>query len=236
MAHCYYVDELDVEAGDRVVLGPEDARHAATVSRARVGERVLVADGRGTLCHAEFAEVRPEVVLVVRSVRHEPAPTPRIGLAQALAKGDRAELAIQAATELGVDAIVPWQASRSIVAWKGDKSAKALARWRTIVREAGKQSLRAHVPEVLEVVDTASLAALASTWRLVVLDPTGDATLSTLEPDGRDMLLVVGPEGGIAPDELERLGGERVRMGPHVVRTSTAGPAAIAALAARWRW
>jgi 16S rRNA (uracil1498-N3)-methyltransferase len=236
MAHCYYVDALDVEVGDRVVLGADDARHAATVSRARVGERVLVADGRGTLCDAVFSEVRPEVAVEVRSIRREPAPTPRIALAQALAKGDRAELAIQAATELGVDAIVPWQASRSIVAWRGDRAAKALARWRTIVREAGKQSLRAHVPEVLDVVDTRALAALAERWRIVVLEPTASASLATLEPDGRDMLLVVGPEGGIAPDELEAIGGERVRMGPHVVRTSTAGPAAIAALAARWRW
>jgi len=236
MAHCYYVDALDVEVGDRVVLGADDARHAATVSRARVGEHVLVADGRGTVCDAVFAEVRPEVALEVRAIRHDPVPTPRIGLAQALAKGDRAELAIQAATELGVDVIVPWQAQRSIVTWRGERAAKSLARWRTIVREAGKQSLRAHVPEVAEAVDTRSLAALADRWRLVVLEPTATASLASLEPDGRDVLLVVGPEGGLAPDELDALGGEHVRMGQHVVRTSTAGPAAIAALASRWRW
>ncbi|MFC7430161.1 MULTISPECIES: 16S rRNA (uracil(1498)-N(3))-methyltransferase [unclassified Agrococcus] len=236
MAHCYYVDALDVGVGETVTLGTEDARHAATVSRARVGEAVLVGDGRGTIAEAAFVELRPEVVLEVRSVRHEPAPSPRIGLAQALAKGDRDELAIQAATELGVDVVVPWQAARSIVTWKGERGAKALGRWRSIVREAGKQSLRAHVPEVQDVVDTRGLAALAERFRLVVLEPTAAASLADLEPDGRDLLLVVGPEGGIAPDELERLGGEHVRMGPHVVRTSTAGPAAIAALAARWRW
>ncbi len=236
MAHCYYVDALDAGVGETVVLGAEDARHAATVSRARVGETVLVGDGRGTLAEAAFVEVRPEVVLEVRAVRREEAPSPRIGLAQALAKGDRDELAIQAATELGVDVVVPWQAARSIVSWRGERGAKALARWRTIVREAGKQSLRAHVPEVHGVVDTAGLAALADRFRLLVLEPTATASLADVEPDGRDLLLVVGPEGGIAPDELERLGGEHVRMGPHVVRTSTAGPAAIAALAARWRW
>ncbi|QCR19452.1 16S rRNA (uracil(1498)-N(3))-methyltransferase [Agrococcus sp. SGAir0287] len=236
MAHCYYVDALEGAVGERVRLGPEDARHAATVSRARVGETVLVGDGRGTLATARFVEVRPEVVLEVSDVRRERVPSPRIGLAQALAKGDRDELAIQAATELGVDLVVPWQASRSIVTWKGERGAKALARWRTIVREAGKQSLRAHVPEVAEPVGTAQLAALGDRMRLVVLDPTAEASLASVEPDGRDLLLVVGPEGGIAPDELERLGGERVAMGPHVVRTSTAGPAAIAALAARWRW
>lgn len=236
MAHCYYVDALEAGVGEHVTLGREDARHAATVSRARVGETVLVGDGRGTLAEATFVEVRPEVVLEVTSVRTEPVPTPRIGLAQALAKGDRDELAIQAATELGIDVIVPWQAARSIVSWRGERGEKALARWRTIVREAGKQSLRAHVPEVTEAVDTKGLAALGERFRLVVLEPTAPASLADLEPDGRDLLLVVGPEGGIAPDELALLGGDHVRMGPHVVRTSTAGPAAVAALAARWRW
>lgn len=241
MAHCYWHDALaTAAAGDLVTLTGDEAHHAAVVSRMRRGERVLVSDGRGVLAEGiiDRAE-RDGVDVVLQHVQLVDEPSPRIGLAQALAKGDRAELAVQASTELGVDAIVPWQARRSVVQWKGERAEKSLERWRKVVREAGKQAIRPRLPEVAPVVDTAGLAALAGDWQLVVLDPT--ATVSIAEvPIDRDVLLVVGPEGGIDPAELEALdaaGATRVRMGDHVLRTSTAGPAALAALSLRLgRW
>ena len=186
-------------------------------------------------------EVSPSRVEVRVSVRsEEPAPHPRIVLAQALAKGDRDELAVQAACELGVDEIVPWQASRSVSRWEGPKAVKGRERWSTIVREAAKQAHRAWVPEVSPPATTADLAVRAASQRLLLLDPGASTRLSELEPDGRDIVLVVGPEGGISDEELTKLsdaGAERVLLGETVLRTSTAGPAAIAVLSvALGRW
>lgn len=240
MAHCYWLDIAGAAAGDVVTLTGEEAHHAAVVSRMRRGERVLVSDGLGTLAEGVIDRAeRDGVDVVLQRVEVLPAPSPRIGLAQALAKGDRAELAVQASTELGVDAIVPWQARRSVVQWKGERGDKALERWRKVVREAGKQAIRPRLPEVGEVVDTEGLARLADAWQLVVLDPTAAESLADV-PLERDVLLVVGPEGGVDPGELERLvavGAVRARMGDHVLRTSTAGLAAVAALSLRLgRW
>ena len=163
-----------------------------------------------------------------------------IFLAQALAKGDRDELAVQAATELGVDGVIPWTAARSISRWEGAKVAKGHDRWSAIVREATKQSIRAWLPDVLDLASTNQLSRLAGEVRMLVLEPTADLALSALEADDRDIVLVVGPEGGIAPTELATLtaaGATLVRLGDTVLRTSTAGPAAIAVLNAKLgRW
>ncbi len=235
-----YLDEhlTDAAVGDRVMVGGSEARHAVTVSRLRAGERVSVGNGAGLIVEGEVASAEAGAFeFVVDAVARVERDGPAVILAQALAKGDRDELAIQAATELGVDAVIPWSAARSISRWEGAKVAKGIDRWTAVVREATKQSMRAWLPDVLDPVSTKQLALLGSETRLLVLDPTASAPLSGLEPDGRDLLLVAGPEGGIAPEELELLGGERVRLGPEVLRTSTAGPAAIAvlnALLGRW--
>lgn len=227
--------------GDVVSLTGAEAKHAAVVRRLRVGEAVTVGDGAGVWLTGTAEEVSPTRVEVRISGRAEhTAPSPRIVLVQALAKGDRDELAVQAACELGVDEIVPWQASRSVSRWEGPKAVKGRDRWATIVREAAKQAHRAWVPEVTPPVSTKQLAERASSQRVLLLDPTAPVRLSEIEADGRDLVLVVGPEGGIADDELERLtaaGAERVLLGETVLRTSTAGPAAIAVLSvALGRW
>ncbi|MEV8170903.1 16S rRNA (uracil(1498)-N(3))-methyltransferase [Microbacterium sp. NPDC077486] len=231
----------DAAVGGLVSLTGAEAKHAAVVRRLRVGEAVTVGDGRGVWLTGVAEEVSPSRVdvRIAERVEHEPA-NPRLVLVQALAKGDRDELAVQAACELGVDEIVPWQASRSVSRWEGPKAVKGRERWATIVREAAKQAHRTWVPEVAAPESTAQLAARAATQRVVLLDPTAPARLSTLVPDDRDLVLVVGPEGGIAPEELEKLaaaGAERVLLGDTVLRTSTAGPAAIAVLSvALGRW
>ncbi|APZ34436.1 16S rRNA (uracil(1498)-N(3))-methyltransferase [Microbacterium aurum] len=245
MALHFLVDDvpLDAPVGAEIVITGAEAHHAAAVRRVRVGEEVTVGDGRGLWLEAVVTDVAPKrVVAAVTARTSHPAAAPRLVLVQALAKGDRDELAIQAATELGVDEIVPWQAARSVSRWDQAKAAKGVARWQTIVREAAKQAHRAWVPVVSAPVSTAQLAARAAS-RMLVLEPTASVPLSgvALAPDdARDLVLVVGPEGGIAPEELVALadaGATAARLGETVLRTSTAGPAALAVLNARLgRW
>ncbi|WP_203138738.1 16S rRNA (uracil(1498)-N(3))-methyltransferase [Microbacterium sp. JZ31] len=238
----HFVDETagSAQPGDALTLTGAEAHHAASVRRVRVGEAVSVTDGRGAWLEGACESVAPrEVVVRITARRDEEAPLPRIALAQALAKGDRDEMAVQAATELGVDEIVPWQASRSVSRWEGPKAEKGRARWATIVREAAKQAHRAWLPEVTPIATTAALAARPD--RILVLEPTADERLSVTDvADAESILLIVGPEGGIAPDEQQRLrdaGARLVRLGDTVLRTSTAGPAALALLNARLgRW
>ncbi|MCR2800956.1 MULTISPECIES: 16S rRNA (uracil(1498)-N(3))-methyltransferase [unclassified Microbacterium] len=241
----HFVDDAAEGAapGDHVTLTGAEAHHAAAVRRVRVGEGVTLGDGRGTWLTGVCASVAPrEVVVEVLEREVVPAPARRVVLVQALAKGDRDELAVQAATELGVDEVIPWQAARSISRWDAAKAEKGRSRWATIAREAGKQAHRAWLPEVAPVVTTRQLTQMAETAHVLVLEPTASVALTTLAltDDDRDVVLVVGPEGGIAPEELQALdaaGAVQVRLGATVLRTSTAGPAALAVVnASLGRW
>lgn len=239
--HFLVETSTDARVGDVVALTGAEAKHAAVVRRLRVGEDVTVGDGAGAWMTGTAEQVTPSRVDVRITTRSDhPAATPRVVLVQALAKGDRDELAVQAACELGVDEIVPWQASRSVSRWEGPKAVKGRERWATIVREAAKQAHRAWVPDVSAPVTTAQLAGRAASDRVLILDPSAPRRLSEIAPDGRDIVLVVGPEGGVSDDEIARLteaGAERVLLGDTVLRTSTAGPAAIAVLSvALGRW
>jgi 16S rRNA (uracil1498-N3)-methyltransferase len=222
-------------SGDRVVLDGQEGRHAATVKRLRPGELLDLVDGTGTRVTGVVAATTRDTVTVDVGTRLvEPPPAPRITLVQALAKGDRGELAVELATEVGIDEVVPWAAARCVVRWDGERGTKALAKWRSTAREAGKQSRRAWFPVVREPLRTHEVAALPG--QLLVLHEEAMTPLSTVELTG-DVVLVVGPEGGIAPEELEALGGTAVRLGSSVLRTSTAGAAAAAVVSARsGRW
>ncbi|PXA67499.1 16S rRNA (uracil(1498)-N(3))-methyltransferase [Cryobacterium arcticum] len=248
MAHFFLSETLDtgstpVVVGATVSVTGAEAKHAVTVSRVRPGETLLLGNGAGLVLGVTVVSAAPaELVVRVDSVTRTPASTPRIVLVQALAKGDRDELAVQAGTELGIDAVIPWAAARSVARWDGVKIAKGQARWAAIVREASKQSIRPWLPEVLPLTSTKQLAQLAATSRMLLLEPTASARLTAIGApnDDRDIVLVVGPEGGIAPSELdilEQAGATRVKLGDTVLRTSTAGPAAVAILnAALDRW
>lgn len=234
-----------VGVGDPVRLDGAEGRHAVSVARVRVGEVLRIADGQGTVVSgAVTATGRDELTLTVDEVTVEPQPRPALVLVQALAKGGRDEMAVQAGTEIGVDRIVPWSAARSVSRWDGAKVEKGRARWAAIAQEAAKQAVRSRVPTVSAPVTTAQLAAVGREARraLVVLDPVGAVRLSAWEPpaDVEEIVLVVGPEGGIDGSEFDRLeaaGAVRVRLGDTVLRTSTAGPAALAVLQTRLgRW
>lgn len=228
--------------GESIALDGAEAKHAVTVNRVRVGERVLIGDGAGILAHVEVTATDPKhLSATVLSVAvHEP-DAPALFLVQALAKGDRDEMAVQAATELGVSGVIPWQAERSISRWQGDKLAKGQARWATISREASKQTIRPFLPEVRDLVTLAGIVALVAEMDVLVLDPTAEVALTAYAPRAdRNVALVVGPEGGISAAELEALeaaGAQRVRLGDTILRTSTAGPSALAVLNAKLgRW
>ncbi|TPW74465.1 16S rRNA (uracil(1498)-N(3))-methyltransferase [Schumannella soli] len=243
MAWLYLNPELTAAqavAGARVAIHGEEAAHAVKVARTRVGERVSIGNGDGVIVTGAVVSVEPgELVLEVDETRVEADPQPQLWLAQALAKGGRDEMAVQAATELGVAGIVPWSAERSVTRWDAAKAAKGRARWESIAREAAKQSIRTRVPEVTAPQTTTELAR--SEGLVLVLDPGGAEPISRVElPSEGRVTFVVGPEGGISPRELALLadaGAVGVRLGAEVLRTSTAGPAAIAVLAARLgRW
>lgn len=238
----FLVDALP--SGSEFVLDGPEGRHAATVRRLRAGEELLLSDGTGTLVHCAIVEMsRDALTLSVLERRVDPEPTPRVVLAQALVKGDRGELAVELATEAGVDAVVPWRASRCIAKWEdGPRGAKALARWRSTAREAAKQARRSRVPAVAEPVNTRALAQLVSqTAVTLVLHESATTRLADVElPETGDVLLIVGPEGGITDDELTALttaGASVVRLGTTVLRASTAGVVALGAIGAltnRW--
>lgn len=224
----------DLVATKEVVITGDEAKHAVSVRRMRIGEAIAVTNGKGLKLRGKvIAFDKASLTLEVFETIQETQPELQYVLVQALAKGDRDELAIQAATELGVAAILPWQATRSVSIWEGKKKETGRARWQQIVLEAAKQSLRSFVPSVGDVVTTAELASVLPTFDLVlVLDPTGEKKLRDLKyPAGGKVAIVVGPEGGISPEELQKFAGaEIINLGSNVLRTSTAGPAVLAAL------
>lgn len=236
-----------VHAGGEYLLDGTEGRHAGVVQRRGPGERVDVVDCAGVRLVGRVRASGPEGVRVdVDDVVVEPEPSPRLVLVQALAKGDRDEMAIEAATEVGVDVVVPWQAERSVVIWRGERAQKSRVRWIGTVRAATKQSRRARMPLVEQSLDDKGLVArvgatVAAGGVAVVLHESATTPLHQVAlPGAGEVLVVVGPEGGISDREVEALtaaGAVTCRLGPHVLRTSTAGPVALAMLADRLgRW
>lgn len=226
------------------VAGPE-GRHAATVRRIREGEVVDLSDGAGLRARATVVGVgKDNVDCRLGEVHSEPEPRPRLTVVQALPKGDRGELAVEMTTEAGVDAVVPWAAERCVTRWKGPRVQKSLDKWRNTAREAAKQARRSRVPEVTDLADRRTVADLLRDATLgVVLHEDAERTLATAElPEDTEahIVLVVGPEGGFSDAELqafEGAGAVCALLGSSVLRTSTAGVAALSVLQARTgRW
>ena len=228
--------------GSLVVLDGPEGHHGATVKRMAVGEQVLLTDGAGYRVGAVVESVGAgELHLRLHTVTQEPPPDPRFVLIQALSKGDRDEQAIEAATEVGVDEVVPWQAARSVVIWRGERATRSRGKWESVVLAAAKQARRARVPKVGEPANVGAVTRRIERATLaLVLHEEAQLPLAGvgLPPSG-DVLLIVGPEGGVAPEELSAFvaaGAMAVRLGPNVLRSSSAGPAALAVLSAAGRW
>lgn len=233
-------ERLDV---DTVVLSGREGHHAADVRRLRAGEAVDVSDGAGLRLRCTVASTgRGEVTLRVESREHEPAAAPRLEVAQALIKQDAAERALATMTEVGVDAIRPWAAARSVVTWDDDRVERGRRRWRSTVAEAAKQSRRAWVPDVSGPLTTGGLVRRVREVDVaVLLDADAADPLGALDLDeATNLLIMVGPEGGQTEDETAALvaaGARRVHLGPTVLRSATAGTVAAAVVLARTpRW
>jgi len=240
----HWVESLaGVRRGDPVEVTGDEAHHAVAVRRMRPGEAVVLTDGRGHRLAGTVTETgKRRLVVTVDDVQAVPEPTPEVTVVQALPKGDRGELAVELLTEIGAGRVVPWAAARSVAVWRGERAAKSLARWRATAREAAKQSRRAWFPEVADLATTDDVTTLlAAADVAVVLHETASSGLAAVAvPEAGSLVVVVGPEGGLTDEELaafETAGALAVRLGDEVLRTSTAGVAAVAALLARTpRW
>jgi 16S rRNA (uracil1498-N3)-methyltransferase len=229
----------------RFTLSGVEGHHAADVQRLRVGEPLILADGRGGTAAAVVAAAgRGSIDVLVGERTFVEAPDPRLVVVQGIAKGDRGELAVQAMTEIGVDEIVPWAASRSVAQWRGDRGARAREKWVSTAREAAKQARRPWLPVVAGAPDctTKQVAArlAGATAAFVLHEEATDRMTAAKLPEAGEIALVVGPEGGISDAEVGAFvaaGAQVVRLGDSVLRTSTAGMAALAVLSARLnRW
>lgn len=231
--------------GDAVHLDGEEARHAVSVRRLRAGEQVDLVDGVGTRVRGTVAGVQaqpPVLSVQVNGRTDEVRPHPDLGLVQALAKGGRDELAVETSTEVGVAEIIPWQAARSVSQWRGPKVAKGRQRWQQIATAAAKQARRAYLPQIGELLVGAHLmpwvrSAVGRGETVLVLHENASIGIDEARVGGAArVIVVVGPEGGLSQTEVRDLttaGAQPVRLGPHVLRTSTAGPIALALLAQR---
>ena len=226
-----------------MTLDGAEGRHAATIRRLTAGERADLTDGRGTVAECVVTGVGQGVLeLSVQGRQTGPAPSPRVVVIQAIPKSDRGELAVEIMTEVGVDVVVPWSAERCVAKWRPERSAKALAGWRSTAREAAKQSRRIWFPEITEPADIREVARQVSEAAVaVLLDPAAGHQLSAVAlPASGDIVLIVGPEGGVSSAEeqvLTAAGAVRARLGPPVLRASSAGAVAGAlVLSSSGRW
>lgn len=242
-AALFYVDALP-GAGESAVVDGDEGHHAANVRRIRVGEHVDLSDGAGGLAHCVVEDTaKGSVTARVTQRLTLPPARPAVTVVQALPKSDRSELAVELATEAGADAFVAWQSARCVARWDGPKADKGLRRWSAVARSAARQSRRAYIPAVAGVESTKDLVRRIAACDAVVLALHESAT----EPFAKmplaqadSVILIVGPEGGIADDEIAALtdaGARAVRLGPTVLRTSTAAAVALGAIGAltqRW--
>lgn len=246
VATLFYVDILP-DVGSLAAVEGDEGFHAATVRRIRPGERLVLGDGAGALAHCEVEHAGRDG-LRARVLRrwNVAAVRPAVTVVQALPKSERSELAVELATEAGADAFVAWQAARCVASWRGPKVDKGLRRWRAVARSAARQSRRPHIPSVDGVLSTDELARrvrddVAAGVAVLALHESATVPIAdAVAPHVESITLLIGPEGGIAPEELAALtgaGAVAVRLGPQVLRTSTAAAVALGALGvltARW--
>lgn len=239
----FYVDAVP-DVGGLAVVDGDEGFHAATVRRIRPGEELDLSDGAGTLAHCVIEDaVKGRLTARVLSVTDVPAAVPTVTVVQALPKSERSELAIELATEAGADAFVAWQSERCVARWDGAaKVEKGLRRWSAVARSAARQSRRPYVLSVSGPVSSAELVASIGAGVTLVLHESAEVALrDVISPSTETVTLIVGPEGGITDGEVAALvaaGAIAVRLGPSVLRTSTAAAVALGALGVltpRWQ-
>jgi 16S rRNA (uracil1498-N3)-methyltransferase len=245
-ATVFYTEAIPAVGGTAVVEGDEGF-HAATVRRIRPGESLVLSDGVGTVAECVVVSVDKRTLTArVEQRRIVPPARPWVTVVQAIPKSERSELAIELATEAGADEFLAWQASRCMARWDGERAANGLRRWRAVARSAARQSRRARIPEVFGPMSTEQLGVDisrrvdAGAAALVLHESAGKALRDVPVAQADSVILVVGPEGGLTDTEVDTLaaaGAVAVRLGPTVLRTSTAAAVALGALGvltSRW--
>ncbi|CAN5830884.1 16S rRNA (uracil(1498)-N(3))-methyltransferase [soil metagenome] len=235
----FYIDRLPAE-GQAAVVDGDEGFHAASVRRIRVGERLLLGDGAGEMADCVVEEAGKQHLAARVSTRWSAVPArPPVTVVQAIPKGERSELAVELATEAGADSILAWHAARCVARWDGPRAEKGLRRWRAVARSGARQSRRAFIPDVDGVLSTNALSQrirddVAGGAVVLALHESTTALLTELEvAQAVSLMLIVGPEGGITDDEIAAFtaaGAHAVRLGPTVLRTSTAAAVALGAL------
>ncbi|MDH4134730.1 MAG: 16S rRNA (uracil(1498)-N(3))-methyltransferase [Gammaproteobacteria bacterium] len=226
-------------AHSRLDLPEAAAHHAARVLRLRVGDDVVLFDGRGGEYAATITALGKHDVSVEtgshQSIERESSLD--VTLVQAISSGERMDLTVQKAVELGVARIVPVESERCVVRLKGERAEKRVAHWRQIVQSACEQCGRNRVPEVVEISSLDHWLAVPGHTQRWLLEPEAAKPLRELSRPDRPVEILVGPEGGLTEAEIAtatRAGFEPVRLGPRVLRTETAAPALLAAMQALW--
>lgn len=254
-----------LQEGDSFTWSGSEVHHALSVQRHSVASQIELIDGNGKRIRADITSIHDQsksqasAQMKAISVEMQLLYQPSIILVQALAKGRRDEQAVESAIEIGIDEIIPWAASRCQVQWKGAKAVKGKAKWDNLADAATKQSRRSYRPLVHDLMDTQQLSiaieeCVRSGDQVFVLYEEATVPFSSIvmnmstapsNPDDdkgaqRKIWMVVGPEGGISDDEIRTftaVGANPVRLGREIMRSSTAGPAAIAVLVnALGRW
>ncbi len=238
----FYVDQVP-DVGGLAVIDGDEGFHAATVRRLRVGERIVVGDGAGELADCDIEATGKRELSARVLLRRSVGPArPAVTVIQAIPKSERSELAVELATEAGADEVVAWHAARCVARWDAARADKGLRRWRAVARSAARQSRRAFIPAVSGPVSTSELVTRVAGADLVLALHESAAVALTELPvaQAKSITVIVGPEGGITDDEIATLaaaGAHAVRLGPTVLRTSTAAAVALGAigvLTPRW--
>ncbi|AZA08798.1 16S rRNA (uracil(1498)-N(3))-methyltransferase [Corynebacterium pseudopelargi] len=237
----FIADSLE---GDTLSLDGPEGKHAVTVKRTAVGEHIKLVDANGAFAICEVIELPAKDRLIARVLERgtEPLPKPSVTVFQAVPKSERSELTVDLLTQAGVDVVVPWQASRCVAKWQGAKRDKAVAKWEQAARAAAKQSRRARLPRIEQPHSTQEVAARLDAFDAVyVLHESATVGIKDCELGAAASLaLIIGPEGGISPEELEAFsarGALALKLGPEVLRTATAGMVALAAIGMKTsRW
>ncbi|MBO8127420.1 MAG: 16S rRNA (uracil(1498)-N(3))-methyltransferase [Firmicutes bacterium] len=224
---------VGLKPGDKVTLDGADSRHLVKVLRLSSGDQFeLVSEARLYLASLRVADSREAEAEVLVELPKESEPELEVVLVQGLPKGDKMDLIVQKATELGVSAVIPLEVERSVVHYSGDKARKKVERWQKIAREAAKQSGRLKIPQVSQVMGLTELARDVQFWEgLHILAWEGAAKplkeiLRTGAERPKRVVIYIGPEGSFSDSERELIlskGAEAVSLGPRILRTETAG-------------
>lgn len=229
--HRFFADFLDENSA---VINEEEAAHALKVLRLRQGD-ACQALMDGSVYEATISQIQPQVILQLGEKLPSPEPSIRVTLYQGLPKGDKMDFLSQKCTEAGIFRIVPVLFSRCVVKWEKKDDEKKLPRWQRIAAEAAKQSGRAIVPEIGRPVTLKQLCEELKEYDLALVpweDQKGNGIRQQFAGQ-KNIAVVIGPEGGMAPEEIEMMrqsGARPVTLGPRIFRTETAGLAALISL------